>query len=155
MRANLSSTSDAVTSASRPGRGWLTLATEVPGNPGASQLTTRFSPGGNDSRYYPATTATGEQSLFAGHARPYRVRVAYNYDYEGEYRLRATLVPSATYQVETENNDSVSNAKRPPWPDHRGRQELHQQATIAGAVVMGDGGDFFYLGNLTAAPRSA
>src|SRR5205807_1925570 len=75
-------------------------------------------------------------------------RVTYNYDYEGEYRLRVTLVPSAGYQVESEYNDSLNNANTPGLALASVSGVNHLQATIAGAIVTGDGGDYYYLGNL-------
>src|SRR5207248_1960619 len=102
-RGNLSSTSDAdFFSFTAQAGDWLTLATEVPGNPGASQLHyTLLDPAGNALQdYYPNYSGYGQNSpLLLGTPGNYRLRVTYNYDYESEYRLRVTLVPSASYQV--------------------------------------------------------
>jgi hypothetical protein len=106
-------------------------------------------PAGNDVYdFYPSYYGYGESTPLLLSAGNYRLRVTYNYDYEAEYRFRITLVPSASYQVESENNDSVGNANSPTFTLSNIAGTNHVQTSIAGAVVTGDGGDFYYLGNL-------
>ena len=128
------------------------MASEVPGNPGASSLHYAvIDPAGNDVYdFYPNYPGYGQSAPLLLSAGNYRVRVTYYYDYEGEYRLRATLAPSATYQVETEYNDAVYSANSPALTAVAIGGANHLQAQIAGAIVTGDGGDFYNLGNLVA-----
>lgn len=73
-----------------------------------------------------------------------------NCDYEGEYRLRVTLAPSAALQMESEGNDSIANADIPVLAAVPVSGLVHQRASIAAALATGDGGDFYSLGTLTA-----
>ncbi|MCY2986427.1 MAG: FG-GAP-like repeat-containing protein [Planctomycetota bacterium] len=131
----------------------LTVAAEVPGNPGSSGLYYYvFDAGGNQLAGFNSNSSGYGQvgPVALGEAGTYRVRVSTWQDYESEYRFRVTLAPAATMQMETENNDSTANASVPSLALVPVAGVTHQQATIAGAITTGDGGDFYKLGNLTA-----
>ncbi|HEY9174147.1 MAG TPA: LamG-like jellyroll fold domain-containing protein, partial [Verrucomicrobiae bacterium] len=74
----------------------------------------------------------------------YTVRVSYNYQYWGEYRLRVTL-GSASWQVEGEDNNNVGQANQPTFT----RAGTNQWANVLGYLRYGDPGDVFFLGNLS------
>jgi hypothetical protein len=73
------------------------------------------------------------------------VRVHWNFNYEGEYRLRVTLA-EPPLQMETEANNSTTAANAPVLTV----SGPSQQATVAGYIASNDPGDFYLLGNLTA-----
>jgi len=128
---------------------WLSVASEVPGNPGATQLFYDIlQPNGERLTYfYPDYAGWGQstpvQLPISGR---YTLYVRYNYDYQGEYRLRATLIPSSV-QPERENNNNINEANQPQLV----LTNAHQLAAVWGYISAGDGnGDYFLLGNLTA-----
>ncbi len=129
----------------------LTVATEIPGNAGATQLFYQiYDAFGNRLTYfYPSYNGSGQSSPVAlPYTGSYYVLVGTNYDYEGEYRLRVTLVPSATTQMDSEPNDGINNANSPAFNAVAVNGSTHLKASIAGGILDGDGGDVYYLGNL-------
>src|SRR5205807_9937195 len=111
-RGNLSSTNDTdyYSFTARAGD-QLIIGTDVPGEPGASQLHYAvIDPAGNVIYdFYPSYNGYGQSSPLLLGAGNYRLRVTYNYDYEGEYRFRITLAPPAL-QAEGEDNSSIGHA---------------------------------------------
>ncbi len=76
----------------------------------------------------------------------YTVRVSYNNQYFGEYRLRVTLA-RPPLQLESEDNNNLNTADVPAFAVKSG----HQTATMLGYVGVADAnGDYFKLGNLEA-----
>ncbi|NGO38261.1 hypothetical protein G4L39_02470, partial [Limisphaera ngatamarikiensis] len=119
------------------------VAVEVPGNPGSSGLYYRLE--GPDGRvltdFYAQGNGTGQSGpVELPVSGVYRVRVSYNYDYWGEYRLRV-LVASPPWQLEAEDNNTVGRANVPVFT----RQGTNQWALIAGYLRAGDPGDVFAL----------
>ncbi|MCY2989793.1 MAG: FG-GAP-like repeat-containing protein, partial [Planctomycetota bacterium] len=131
----------------------LTLAADVPGNPAGSGLSYYV----YDAMGNQVTTFNSNNSGY-GQVGPvalaqsgtYRVRVSTWQDYESEYRFRVTLATAGPLQIETESNDTTGAANVPNLALVPVVGVTHQQATIAGAVTTGDGGDYYKLGNLTA-----
>ena len=72
----------------------------------------------------------------------------YNYDYQGEYRLRVTLA-DPPIQMESENNNSIGSADVPSLAV----DGQNQTATVSGYIGVGDSGDYYLLGNLTEGIR--
>src|SRR5439155_24878793 len=73
------------------------------------------------------------------------IHISYNYDYEGEYRLRVTEA-SPALQMETEPNDSTGNANAPTLA----LSGQHQVAMVTGAIRVSGDADVYKLGNVTA-----
>ncbi len=127
----------------------LSVAVEVPGNPGASQLFYDIlRPDGTRLTYFYANSYNGW-----GQSSPvslpmdgtYSVAVSYNYDYWGEYRLRVTLARGGV-QMESEDNNAISQADAPVLELAGGERA----GRVAGYVGVGDSnGDYYFLGNQT------
>ncbi len=149
-RGNLSSRSDVDYwgfSALANDRLWL--AVDTVGNPVNSGLRYRleYSDGTELTTFNAERNGYGQSSPVVVPATgTYRVRVSYNYDYWGEYRLRVTLA-RPPWQFEVENNNNVGQANLPAF-------------TLSGrtrtAALFGDyhpfdrTGDYYQLGNLAA-----
>jgi len=151
-RGNLWSTSDADYWSFTANAGdTLKVAADIPGSPSASQLYyVVYDPAGNQltSFYNGNSNGQGGESSPIVLSAPgtYQVLVRYNYDYEGEYRIRVTLAAPGT-QVESESNDSIASANVPTLAL---TSPGHVTATMAGSINTNDGGDYFKLGNITA-----
>ncbi len=129
----------------------LVVALETPGNPGSSGLYCRVErpDGGTLEDFYAAANGTGQlPPVVLPASGRYVVRVSYYYNYTGEYRLRVTLAPPP-WQLESEDNNSVAQAKAPAFP----RQGTNQTARVLGYLRAGDPGDVFWLGNLSEATQ--
>lgn len=153
-RGNLSSTSDVDYWSFTANAGdTLTLASEIPGTPGSSQLYFEVDgPTGTAlaSFYGDGNGRNGQTSpVVLPTSGTYRVRVSYNNDYESEYRIRVTLAAAGT-QMESETNDAIGSANVPTLALVTVNSIVHQQAKIAGYLNLIDGGDVYKLGNLTA-----
>jgi hypothetical protein len=125
----------------------LSLAAEVPGNPNNSGLfyDIRKPDGDRLTYFYADRYGWGQSSpMTLPVSGTYSFYVRYNYDYQGEYRVRVTL-SDPPLQWETEDNGSTGNADAPVLSANG----AHQQAMVAGYVSTGDSGDYYLLGNLT------
>ena len=90
----------------------MMLATDIPGNPGASQLQyeIRHPNGTVLTTFYPAYTGEGQSDpLVLPTNGTYTVRVSPNYTYLQEYRIRVT-VASPPIQLEVEGNENLATA---------------------------------------------
>src|SRR6185436_13034125 len=106
----------------------LVVASEVPGDPGASQLFYDIlQPDGNRLTYfYPDYYGRGQSPpVTLPVSGTYTVAVSYYYEYYGEYRLRVTLAPPPI-QLESEGNDNLNQANTPGLAVAAG----HQTATV-------------------------
>jgi hypothetical protein len=122
------------------------VAVEMPSHVGASSL--RF-----DVQTADGSTLTTFYSDYYGYGQSanltlpktgtYLVRVTANYDFQGEYRLRVTMV-RPPMQLESEGNDEIANANGLSFV----KSTDHLSASVAGYIGYNDGGDFHYLGNL-------
>ena len=147
-RGNLTSTSD-VDYWSFSGRAGerLVVAVETPGNPGSSGLYWRVErpDGATLVDFYAAANGTGQSApVVLPVSGTYAVRVSYNHQYWGEYRLRVTVAP-APWQLEGEDNNTVAQANVPGFT----RTASNQWAQVLGYIRVGDPGDVFSLGNLS------
>jgi hypothetical protein len=123
----------------------LSLAAEVPGNPNNSGLfyDIRKPDGDRLTYFYADRYGWGQSSpMTLPVSGTYSFYVRYNYDYQGEYRVRVTL-SDPPLQMETEDNGSTGNADAPVLSANG----AHQQAMVAGYISTGDGGDYYLLGN--------
>ncbi|MEW6157554.1 MAG: FG-GAP-like repeat-containing protein, partial [Verrucomicrobiota bacterium] len=132
----------------------LSVAVEIPNSPPASQLYYRIDyPDGERFFDFYASSYNGwgesrpnSPPLVLPKSGTYTVRVSYNYDYFGEYRLRVTLA-RPPMQMESEDNNNLNQADAPALTLATGRQT----ASVLGYIGVGDPeGDFFRLGNLAA-----
>ncbi len=152
-RGNVASTSDVDywSFTGEAGDG-LVVAVEVPGSPAASSLSIQtYGPDGSRIDSYASDYYGWGQSgpLSLPVSGTYNVRVSYNNQYFGEYRLRVTLA-RAPLQLESENNNSIGQADAPSLVLTNG----HQVAHVLGYISTGDGnGDYFKLGNLAEGNR--
>lgn len=128
---------------------WVSIASEVAGNPGASSLHFRLEdPNGSSvvdyyAEYYGYGQSTPVQLPTSG---TYALRVEHYYDYLGEYRFRVTTAP-ALIQLEREANNNTSQANTVDMP----LVNKHRLATVLGYLGTYDSaGDYFRLGNLVA-----
>lgn len=123
------------------------LAVDTIGNPNASGLRYWLEYwDGNDLTWFDATYNGWGQSAVVTLPKTgtYFVRVASAYyDYQGEYRIRVTLA-APPIRLESEGNDTIASADLPAWV----RSGNHLQATNAGYLSVGDGGDYYQLGHL-------
>src|ERR1035437_3782760 len=150
-RGNLSTTSD-VDYWSFSGRAGdrLVVASETPGNPGGSGLYYRVErpDGGVVSDFYGTAGGANGTGQLPPVTLPvsgtYVVRVSAYYTYSGEYRIRVTTAPPI-WQLESEDNNSVSQANTPAFTLEGNRQ----RARILGYIRVTDPGDVFQLGNLS------
>ena len=128
----------------------LSVAVEAAGSPAASQLQYRVdrADGTNMTTFYPDSNGRGQSTpLTLPLDGTYTVSVrAYNYDYQGEYRLRVTTA-APTIQMETEANDAVGSANVISLTNST---LGHLQATLAGFVGLNDGGDVYKMANIPA-----
>jgi hypothetical protein len=126
----------------------LTVAVEVPGNPAASQLYYRVDrPDGSYLTDFYADSYNGwgeSDPVVLPVSGTYTVYARYNYDYQGEYRLRVTLA-DPPIRMESENNNETGSAD-PPLLTMSGASRL--VGTVAAYVSVGDGFDYYALGNL-------
>jgi subtilase family serine protease len=133
----------------------LSVAVEVPGSPGASQLFYDIlRPDGTRLTYFYGNSYNGW-----GQSSPvslpmdgtYSVAVSYNHDYWGEYRLRVTLARGGV-QMESEDNNAISQADAPVLELAGGKQA----GRVHGYIGVGDpNGDYYLLGNQTVGTRIA
>ncbi len=124
------------------------LAVDTIGNPSASGLRYWLEYwDGNDLTWFDATYNGWGQSAVVTLPKTgtYFVRVASAYyDYQGEYRIRVTLA-APPIRLESEGNDTIASANLPAWV----RSGNQLQATNAGYLSVGDGGDYYQLGHLS------
>ena len=127
----------------------VTVAMETPGSPGSSGLRIRIEryDGYGYQSFYTDGNGRGASGPFTlPYTGSYYVRVTYNYDYQGEYRLRVTTV-SPPLQMESEDNNNLSQADPVSFVFTNG----HQVASIAAYLAVNDSsGDYYNLGNLSA-----
>ncbi|MBI5387108.1 MAG: VCBS repeat-containing protein [Verrucomicrobia bacterium] len=126
----------------------LSIAVETVGSPSGSGLAFNiyYPDGGLWTTFYSDYNGRGQIALTIPVSGTYQIRVANNWTYSGEYRLRVTTVPPPV-QVETEANDNTSQANTLTFALAGGRQT----GTVLGYVGNADGsGDFYRLGNLSA-----
>ena len=147
-RGNLSSTSDVdYWSFTAKAGDSVVIASEIPGNPGASALYYRIDrPDGIIAGdYYAEYTGAGQSGpIFLPVSGTYTLRVNYYYQYFGEYRFRVTQA-SPPNQIETEGNNAIAQANAINLPLVAG----HKTARVLGGIHLTDtGGDYFQLGNL-------
>ena len=96
--------------------------------------------------FYSSSTGSGQSGVITlPYTGTYLLRVAANYDYEGEYRFRVTLV-RPPLQLENEGNNSLASANALSLT----LTNAHLHANLAGYLGVGDSGDYFSLGNLPA-----
>ncbi|MCL5096551.1 MAG: FG-GAP-like repeat-containing protein [Candidatus Omnitrophica bacterium] len=122
------------------------VAVDTVENPSSSQLYFQIlsEDGSALNSFYPDYTGWGQSGVVTlPQDGTYVVRVAKNYDYQGEYRIRVTLA-SPPLQLENENNNSIANANTPGLT----LTNSHLKASLAGYLSVGDGGDYYNLGNL-------
>ncbi|MHB8519117.1 MAG: FG-GAP-like repeat-containing protein [Limisphaerales bacterium] len=123
------------------------LAVDVPGNPPQSSLNYQIlrEDGSVFTTFTSDYTGWGQSGIVTlPQTGTYLVRVASNYDYQGEYRIRLTIA-RPPLQLEGENNGSIGQAN----PVTLTRTNNHLQGSIAGYLGVGDGaGDYYSLGNL-------
>ena len=121
----------------------------LPGHPNNSGLRFEvYRPDGTSlGSYYGNSTGGSAQSpaLTLPTTGRYTVRVWYNYQYWGEYRIAVQCAhPPAS--VESENNDSTGNATSPTFALRNGRQT----ADASGFSLYNTGYDYYNLGNLAS-----
>lgn len=124
------------------------IAVDVPGNPAASGLNYQLlrADGSSLFSFNADYYGWGQSGVFTiPSTGTYLVRVAQNYDYQGEYRFRVTLA-RPPLQLQTEGaNTSIANATTVSLT----RATNHLVASVAGYLGVGNGsGDYYYLGNL-------
>ncbi|MCP5526590.1 MAG: VCBS repeat-containing protein, partial [Verrucomicrobiales bacterium] len=152
-RGNLKDTSDLdFYSFSGQAGDLLSVAVEVPGNPGSSGLCYYVEkPDGTSLTSFCANSSGWGQitPVVLPADGTYYVRVQYNYQYWNEYKLRVTLARDGI-QMETESNDSTGAADVLALELNGGIQE----GRVHGYVGVGDpNGDYYLLGNLTEGTR--
>ena len=128
---------------------WLVVAADTPGTPAGSALDFRVDgPNGVNvtdfsAGYYGYGQNTPVQLPANG---TYTILVKKYYDYQGEYRMRVTTVPSS-YQLEQEDNNAISRANAVNLV----LNNRHRTSNILGYIGTGDdSGDYYGLGNLGA-----
>lgn len=128
---------------------WVSIASEIAGNPGGSSLHFRLEdPNGSSvadyyADYYGYGQSTPVRLPISG---TYSLRVEHYYDYLSEYRFRITTAPALT-QLEREANNSISQANTVDMP----LVNKHRVATVLGYLGAYDGpGDYYQLGNLVS-----
>ena len=122
------------------------LAVEVPGNPSATSLNYQILrlDGSSYTSFNPDYSGWGQSATITlPQNGTYLIRVASNYDYQGEYRIRITLA-RPPMQLETEGNNSIAAANVPTLVRTSG--QLVGQ--LAAYLSVGDASDYFDLGNL-------
>ncbi|MBC8002313.1 MAG: VCBS repeat-containing protein, partial [Opitutaceae bacterium] len=147
-RGNLFNTSDVDHwSFSAKAGDYVTIASEVPGNPNGSGLYFRIDrPDGIVAGdFYAEFNGAGQSGpILIPISGTYTFRVSYNYTYFGEYRFRVTVASPPT-QLESEANNTVAQANAIALPLVGG----HKTATVLGSIHASDSpGDYFRLGNL-------
>ena len=123
------------------------LATDVPGNPGGSQLRYRvYAPDGSQlTDFYPSYYGDGQTgTLTLTTNGTYTVLVTVNYSYHGEYRLRVTTV-APPVQLETEDNGSIGGAT-PVTLSTSGETRF---VNVAGYIHNNTDLDYFNLGTIS------
>lgn len=123
------------------------VAVDIVGNPPASQLYYQLlhADGTELTSWYPDYTGWGQSSVATiPKTATYLVRVALNYDYQGEYRIRVTLARPPLGLENEAGNNSPGTAGAPPLTLTNG----HLKTSLAGYLSVGDPGDLFNLGNL-------
>ncbi|MEI6783705.1 MAG: FG-GAP-like repeat-containing protein, partial [Verrucomicrobiota bacterium] len=130
------------------------VAVDTVGNPGNSQLYFQIQqadgsvmhyPDGSQSSWYPANNGWGQSGVVTlPRNGNYFVRVAANYDYQGEYRLRVTLARPPV-QLTSESNTGIGSAWAVPLKLASGS---HLTSSTAGYLSVGDGADYYTFGNL-------
>src|ERR1035438_1627954 len=148
-RGNLSSSSDQDWwSVSAKAGELVTLAAEIPGNPGSSGLCYYLydASGNNIASFCGAYWGGYGQStpVVLPEDGTYTVRVSLNWDYEGEYRLRVSLA-TPPLQMESEANDSISQANMLIWNTNG----TTLSASVAGYIDTSGNLDYFNLGLIT------
>ncbi|MCS7091075.1 MAG: CARDB domain-containing protein [Verrucomicrobiota bacterium] len=125
----------------------LVVAVETLGHVGGSGLYYRVErPDGVELvRFYAGANGTGQSApVVLPVSGRYGVQVSSYYSYWGEYRLRVSLA-SAPWQLEAEDNNTVSQANQPSFTWEAGVQ----RAQLLGYIRHGDPADVFHLGNLS------
>ena len=125
----------------------LQVAAEVPGNPWYTPLYFRVDQTDGDGT---GLIDFGTDGYGRGQSSPvsipgtgrYTVYARYSSGYQGEYRLRVTLV-RPPIQMEWEDNGSPSAAIAMAFTTNN-----PQQASVFGYISSADGGDFYTFGNL-------
>jgi hypothetical protein len=127
----------------------LVVGVEVPGNPSNSQLYYRVDrPDGSYLTDFYATSNNGwgqSARITLPVSGTYTVFARYNYDYQGEYRLRVDLA-DPPMQLEIEPNSGVSNAT----PLSFTVSGDNRTATVGGAILPAGELDYFNLGTVSA-----
>jgi hypothetical protein len=145
-RGNVSSTSDNdYFSFSAKAGDRVFVTTENPGQPPSSGLLYYvYRPEGSEMFYfYTNDRGTGQGQFVAPVTGVYFVRVRYNYQYFGEYRL-AVSVQAGTYDLESEDNNNQNQPNGLNWTQTAGART----AAVGGVLTLGDPGDWFSLGYL-------
>src|SRR6266702_4699902 len=127
----------------------LTVAVDIPGNPGGSQL--YYWVGRPDGAYVTDFYANSYNGW--GQSSPvrltasgnYYVYVHYNYEYYGEYQLRVSLA-RPPLQMESEANDQISQANTPVFATN----DVVLSASIAGYIRLNSDLDYFNLGTVAS-----
>jgi hypothetical protein len=124
----------------------VVLAVDIPGNPSGSSLNYQIQrwDGSSYTSFNPDYYGWGQSApVTLPQTGTYQIRVASNYDYQGEYRIRITLA-RPPMQLETEGNNSIAAANVPTLVRTNG--QLVGQ--LAAYLSVGDATDYFNLGNL-------
>ena len=125
------------------------LAVDVPGNPAGSSLYYEVDTidGNAIASFGSDYSGWGESGVFTlPQTGTYLVRVAANYDFEGEYRVRLTLA-RPPLQLINETTGGINQVR----PVALSAATNHLKASVAGYIGVADsGGDYFPLGNLLA-----
>ena len=123
------------------------LAVDVPGNPAGSSLYYEVDniDGGSLASFGSDYTGWGESGVFTlPRTGTYTVRVAENYDFQGEYRVRLTLA-RPPLQLVNETTGGFNQIR----PLALAAATNHLKASVAGYIGVADAnGDYFALGNL-------
>jgi hypothetical protein len=128
----------------------LVVGVETVGSPAASQLYYRVDDAsGNYVTDFYASSYNGwgqKGPVTLGRDGSYFLRVSYNYDYRGEYRVRVNLLRGGLQsEGDTQANDRPGSPSGLTFALEGGKLV----ARVAGAISTGDGPDHFRLGDLS------